>query len=88
MNVMRASKTSIFSGVDTVYSVEDNTVVSIKASLLQPGGVCDAGMHETAQPRNLGDPDCSCKGNYKRRVRVYSEGYQEVRLLHSTEEAE
>ena len=88
MNVMRASKTLIFSGVDTVYSVEDNIVVSTKASLLQPGGVCGAGMHETAQPRNLGDPDCSCKGNYEQRIRAHNDGNQEVRLLHSTGETE
>ena len=44
---------------DTVYDVEGNNEIDVMVSQLQSGGVCDTGMHETAQPRNLGDPECS-----------------------------
>ena len=39
--------------------MEGNNVIGAEANQLQSGGVCDTGMHETAQPRNLGDPECS-----------------------------
>lgn len=59
VNVMRASRTLMIPEVDTVFDVEDNNAIGKKASQLQSGGVCDAGMYETAQSRNLGDPECS-----------------------------
>jgi len=73
---------------DTVYDVESNIEIGVVASQLQSGGVCGAGMHETAQPRNLGDPEYSRKGKSGQRTRVYFEDTQEVRPCHSTEEAE
>jgi hypothetical protein len=56
---MRASRTSIVPEADTVDDVEGNRVIDVMANQSQSGGVCDAGMYEIAQPRNLGDPGCS-----------------------------
>jgi hypothetical protein len=85
---LRASRTLIFPEADTVDEVESNSVTDAKASHLQSGGVCDAGMHKIAQPRNLGDPEYSHCGKGIQRTGVYLEGIQEVRPRHSTEEAE
>lgn len=73
---------------DTVYDVEGYGRSRVMASLVFSGGVCDAGMHETAKPRNLGDPECSLAGKSWQRIIVNFDDVQEVRLLHSTEEAE
>jgi hypothetical protein len=73
---------------DTVYDVESNNAIDEKASQSQSGGVCDAGMYETAQPRNLGGPECSIKGRDMQIKIAHFDGVQEVRLVHSTEEAE
>lgn len=84
---MRASRTSIIPEADTVNDVESNIAIDVIANQLQSGGVCDAGMHETAQPRNLGGPAYSLqRSKNKRGKRVYFDDTQEVRLLHSTEE--
>jgi hypothetical protein len=85
---MRASRTLIIPEADTVDDVEGNNAIGAMASQLQSGGVCDAGMHETAQLRNLGDPEYSQKGKDTQSTGVYFEDTQEVRLRHSTEEAE
>lgn len=84
---MRASRTWIIPEADTVDDVESTIGIDVMASQSQSGGVCDAGMHEMAQPRNLGDPACSLlRSRNKRGKRVYFDDTQEVRLLHSTEE--
>jgi hypothetical protein len=88
VNVMRAPRTSILPEADTVDDVESNNAIDVKANQLQSGGVCDAGMHEIAQSRNLGDPECSLIGRNMRRKIAYINGVQEVRLVHSTGEAE
>ena len=73
---------------DTVDDVEGERVVRGIASVVLSGGVCDAGMHETAQSRNLGDPDYSPRGKSRQRTGACSDDTQEVRRLHSTGEAE
>lgn len=73
---------------DTVDAVESNIVIDVMANQLQSGGVCGAGMHETAQLRNLGDPGYSQMGRDTQRTGVYLEDIQEVRLRHITEETE
>jgi len=71
---------------DTVFGVEGNTGLSDFASLILSGGVCDAGMHEMAQSRNLGGPESSLRGSDRQRTEVYGEDIQEVSSLHSTGE--
>jgi hypothetical protein len=88
VNVMRAPRTSIIPEADTVYNVEGNNAIDEMARQLQSGRVCDAGMYEIVQPRNLGDPEYSLRGKNKRRKIAYFDGIQEVRLVHITEEAE
>ena len=84
---MRASRTWIIPEADIVNDVESTIGIDVIASPLQSGGVCDAGMHEMAQPRNLGGPAYSLlKSKNKRRKRACFDDMQEVRLLHSTEE--
>lgn len=88
MNILRASRTLIIPEADTVDDVEGYRMPRAIASLVLSGGVCDAGMHETAKPRNLGDPECSLMGKSWRRMIANFDDVQEVRLLHSTEETE
>ena len=73
---------------DTVDDVEGYRRPRAIASLVLSGGVCDAGMHETAKPSNLGGHECSLTGKSWQRIKVNFDGVQEVRLLHNTEETE
>lgn len=71
---------------DTVDAVESNRILNVMVSLMSSSGVC-VGMHKTVQPRNLGDPNHSCKGNwYQDTMLRYSDDDWEVRCAHSTEE--
>jgi hypothetical protein len=86
---MRASRTLIILEADAVYEAESNSALSANVSLMHSSGVCVVGMYENTQPRNLGDPDCSLRGNYiQSYLREYNDDDQEVRWLHITEEAE
>jgi hypothetical protein len=71
---------------DTVDDVEGNKRSGVIANLILSGGVCGAGMHETAQPRNLGDPVCSFVVGVREGNQAHANDRQEVSLLHSTEE--
>jgi hypothetical protein len=44
---------------DIVDRMESNIGLSDIVSLVLSGGVCVVSMHETVQPRNLGDPKYS-----------------------------
>ena len=89
MNDMRASRTSIILEADAVDNAESNSVLDANVSLIHSSGVCVVGMHENTQPRNLGDPECPLRGNYIQScLQEYNDGNQEVRWLHTTEEAE
>ena len=72
---------------DTVNDVESNRILSDKVSLISSRGVCVVGMHKIVQPRNLGDPHHSCKGNYHQNIVLRgNDDDGEVRCAHSTEE--
>ena len=89
MNDMRASRTSIILEADAVDEAESNSVLSVNVSLADSSGVCVVSMHENTQPRNLGGPDYSLTGkSIQSSLLEYFDDDQEVRWLHSTEEAE
>jgi hypothetical protein len=86
---MRASRTLKILEADAVYDAESNSALSANVSLMLSSGVCVVGMYENTQPRNLGDPDHSQLGKFIQScLREYADDEQEVRWLHSTEEAE
>jgi hypothetical protein len=66
--------------------VESNRVICDIVSILPSSGVCVVGMYETVQPRNLGGPSCSFRGNYMQNKKSYNNGNWEVRCAHSTVE--
>jgi len=84
---MRASRTHNILNADAVANAESTTALTAMVRLMHFSGVCVVGMHENAQPRNLGGPIYSCKGiNMRNGMQVCYEDRWEVRWLHSTEE--
>lgn len=89
MNDMRASRTSMILEANAVNDAESNSALNANVSLVQSSGVCVVSMYENTQPRNLGDPEYSLRGKYiQRSLLEYIDDNQEVRWLHSTEDAE
>lgn len=74
---------------DAVDNAESNSALNTIVRLMHSSGVCVVGMHENTQPRNLGDPAHSPLGKHNQScLQDDADGEQEVRWLHSTEEAE